>query len=82
MGRQDRQNMEDKELEAALLATVKELFSGPSREDLSVNTVRTKCEEKHGLEDGFFAKGVWKSKSKDIIKKQVVRHSPHLCMLS
>lgn len=71
-------NMEDKDLEASLVATVKELFSGPSREDLSVNTVRTKCEKKHDLEDGFFAKGEWKTKSKEIIKNQVVCHPFHL----
>lgn len=68
--------MEDKDLEASLLATVKELFSGPTREDLSVNTVRTKCEAENGLEEGFFAKGEWKAKSKELIKNQVVRHPP------
>lgn len=66
--------MEDKDLEASLLAVVKELFSGPSREDLSVNTVRTKCEKENGLEEGFFAQGEWKSKSKELIKNQVVCH--------
>ncbi|KAG6357666.1 hypothetical protein INS49_013545 [Diaporthe citri] len=63
--------MEDKDLEASLLAVVKKLFSGPSREDLSVNTVRTKCEKENGLEEGFFAQGEWKSKSKELIKNQV-----------
>jgi hypothetical protein len=66
--------MEDKDLEASLLAIVKEIFSGPGREDLSVNTVRTKCEEDNGLEEGFLAKGEWKAKSKELIKNQVVRH--------
>lgn len=70
--------MEDKDLEASLLAIVKELFSGPGREDLSVNTVRTKCEKENGLEEGFFAKGDWKSKSKELIKNQVVRHKSRL----
>lgn len=74
--------MGDKDLEASLLAVVKELFSGPSREDLSVNTVRTKCEKENGLEEGFFAKGEWKSKSKELIKNQVVRHPPRPAVVS
>jgi hypothetical protein len=68
--------MEDKDLEACLVAAVKELFSGPGRDDLSVNTVRTKCEKENGLEEGFFARGEWKTKSKELIKNQVVRHEP------
>lgn len=71
--------MEDKDLEASLLAIVKELFSGPGREDLSVNNVRTKCEKENGLEEGFFANGDWKSKSKQLIKNQVVRHQSPAC---
>lgn len=67
--------MEDNDLEASLVAAVKEIFSGPGREDLSVNTVRTKCEKENGLDEGFFAKGHWKAKSKQIIKTKVVRHS-------
>lgn len=67
--------MEDKELEASLVAAVEDLFSGPGRDDLSVNTVRTKCEKENGLEEGFFAKGDWKQKSKTIIKTKVVRPS-------
>ncbi|POS77544.1 hypothetical protein DHEL01_v204072 [Diaporthe helianthi] len=63
--------MGDKALEASLVAAVKELFSGPGRDDLSVNTVRTKCEKENGLEEGFFAKGGWKAKSKELIKSQV-----------
>lgn len=74
--------MADKDLEASLLAIVKELFSGPSREDLSVNTVRTKCEKENGLEEGFFAKGEWKSKSKELIKNQVVCHPSRLSIVS
>lgn len=71
--------MEDKDLEASLLAVVKELFSGPSRGDLSVNTVRTKCEKENGLEEGFFAQGEWKAKSKELIKNQVVCHPVSSC---
>lgn len=74
--------MEDKDLEASILATVKELFSGPTREDLSVNTVRTKCEKENGLEEGFLAKGEWKSKSKELIKNQVVCHPSQLAVVN
>lgn len=80
--KEDTQNMEDKKLEASLLAAVKELFSGPSREDLSVNTVRTKCEKENGLEEGFFAQGEWKAKSKELIKNQVVCYPSRLAIVS
>ena len=64
--------MDDKALESSLVAIVKELFSGPNRDQLSVNTVRQQCEEENGLEEGFFNSAEWKTKSKVIIKGKVV----------
>lgn len=64
--------MEDGNLESSLVAIVKELFSGPDRAQLSVNNVRKQCEERHGLEDGFFNSAEWKTRSKLIIKNKVV----------
>ena len=60
-------------LEDGLVAAVRELFSGPDREQLSVNTVRRRVEDRFGLEEGFFAGAEWKAKSKSVIKDAVVR---------
>lgn len=65
--------MDDKALDASLVAIVQDLFSGPDRDQLSVNTVRQRCEEQHGLDDGFFNGPDWKKRSKDVIKAKVVR---------
>lgn len=67
--------MDDKALEASLVAIVNELFTGPNRDDLSVNTVRKQCEEKEGLSTGFLSSGEWKGKSKTIIKEKVVSYT-------
>lgn len=65
-------------LEDGLVAAVRELFSGPDREQLSVNTVRRRVEDGFGLEEGFFAGAQWKARSKQIIKDAVVRFAPLL----
>lgn len=64
--------MDDSALEASLVDMVHELFTGPSRDDLSVNNVRKKVEEKHGLGEGFFSSAEWKGRSKNVIKGKVV----------
>lgn len=63
--------MDDKTLEDALVAAVHDVFEG-AREELSVNTVRKQCETDHGLGEGFFGTGKWKTKSKTVIKGRVV----------
>lgn len=65
--------MDDTALETSLVAIVRGIFTGPNREELSVNTVRQKCEEENGLEEGFFNSLEWKNRSKLIIKSEVVR---------
>ena len=60
-------------LEDELVAATRVLFSGPDREQLSVNTVRRRVEDKFDLNEGFFAGAQWKAKSKQIIKDAVVR---------
>lgn len=69
--------MDDKALEASLVAIVKGIFTGPNREELSVNNVRQQCERENGLEDGFFNSAEWKTRSKVIIKGKVVRCTWH-----
>lgn len=70
--------MDDKALEASLVAIVKGVFTGPNREELSVNNVRQKCEEENGLEEGFFNSPEWKNRSKLVIKGKVVRCTWHI----
>lgn len=65
-------DIDDKALEAALASAVRTLWSGPDREQLSVNTVRKQVEDEQGLEAGFFAGPEWKGRSKGIIKDTVV----------
>lgn len=65
--------MDDKALEATLAAMVHEVWTGPNRDTLSVNTVRKLAEDKHGLDDGFFSSAEWKGRSKTVIKTKVVR---------
>lgn len=67
--------MDDQLLEASLVAIVKDVFTGPHREELSVNNVRQQCEAENGLEEGFFNSAEWKSRSKAIIKGKVVRRT-------
>lgn len=61
----------EKELEAALIDATCAVYEAEP-DATSVNKVRKQAEDKLGLEDGFFADGDWKSKSKEIIKKYVV----------
>ena len=60
------------ELEQALIDSTCEVFSAEP-DGTSVNKVRRHVEEKLGLEEGFFASGSWKQKSKALIKEYVVR---------
>ena len=61
-----------KMLEAELAGTVRDIYNGSERDELTVNLVRERVESKLGLDDGFFKRGEWKVKSKDVIKDTVV----------
>lgn len=63
---------DDKALETALADAVHALWTGPDRDQLSVNTVRKQVEEAQGLDSGFFAGPDWKGRSKAVIKDAVV----------
>ncbi|OHW90804.1 transcriptional regulator [Colletotrichum incanum] len=58
----------DKELEAALLDTVRDVFK-TDLDNLTVNFVRKRVESDLELEDGFFSSGKWKDKSKKLVKE-------------
>ncbi|PNY28859.1 Uncharacterized protein TCAP_01214 [Tolypocladium capitatum] len=59
-----------KKLEQALIDGTSEVFSAEP-DGTSVNKVRRHVEERLGLEEGFFAGGNWKQKSKALIKQYV-----------
>ncbi|GKT43417.1 uncharacterized protein ColSpa_03598 [Colletotrichum spaethianum] len=58
----------DKELEAALLDTVRDVFK-TDIDNLTVNFIRKRVESTLELEDGFFSSGKWKDKSKKLVKE-------------
>ncbi|UPK89341.1 hypothetical protein LCI18_000276 [Fusarium solani-melongenae] len=60
----------DDDLEQALLDATYQVYRD-APDDTSVNKVRKQAEENLGLDDGFFASGGWKKKSKDVIKARV-----------
>lgn len=62
-----------KELAAELVSTTNKIYKGDDQAMLSVNYVREQVEEQLGLNAGFFQEGIWKDKSKQIIKDAVVR---------
>ncbi|RSL72647.1 hypothetical protein CEP54_000660 [Fusarium duplospermum] len=60
----------DDDIEQALLDATYQVYRA-APDDTSVNKVRKQAEENLGLDDGFFASGEWKKKSKDVIKARV-----------
>lgn len=73
----------DEQLASELAKTVREVFAGPKRDELTVNLVRSITEERLGLAGGFFKHDAWKAKSKQIIRETVVRIDfsvPCLCL--
>ncbi|KAM6518408.1 hypothetical protein FSOLCH5_007175 [Fusarium solani] len=60
----------DDDIEQALLDATYQVYRA-APDDTSVNKVRKQAEENLGLDDGFFATGKWKKKSKDVIKGRV-----------
>ncbi|KAI1496430.1 hypothetical protein F5X99DRAFT_400460, partial [Biscogniauxia marginata] len=56
-------------LEKDLCDEVRAIVRSRNLEDLTVNNVRQRVEEKNGLEDGFFAAPEWKSRSRKLIKE-------------
>lgn len=60
-----------KKLESALIDATCQVFEAEP-DATSVNKVRKQAEENLALEDGFFAAGNWKQKSKNLIKEYVV----------
>lgn len=59
-------------LAAALLKATDEIFQAEP-DATTVNKVRKQAESDLGLEEDFFLSAEWKSKSKSLIKGQVVR---------
>ncbi|KAK3313171.1 hypothetical protein B0H66DRAFT_387551 [Apodospora peruviana] len=57
----------DKALEAELAETVRRIYNGPEKDQLTVNYARQAVEEKLKLKEGFLKEGDWKAKSKQII---------------
>jgi hypothetical protein len=51
-------------------------------DDVTVNNVRLRAQEKLGLSNGFFQSDVWKKKSKQLIHEVVVRHILQVCTSS
>ncbi len=64
-----------KKLEAELLQAVRQVFDS-DRANLTVNVVRKKVQEQLGLDDNFFVQGVWKDRSKRLIKDLAVSLAP------
>jgi hypothetical protein len=62
-----------KQLAAELAKTVQEIYAAGERDGLTVNLVRSRTEERLGLDENFFKGEEWKSQSKQIIKETVVR---------
>lgn len=58
-------------LEAALIEATCDVYK-TDPDATTVNKVRRQTEEQLDLDEGFFADGEWKQKSKSIIKKYVV----------
>ncbi|KAK3385686.1 hypothetical protein B0H63DRAFT_186533 [Podospora didyma] len=63
--------LSDKALEAELESTVRRIYHGPDKDQLTVNYARQVVEKKLKLQDGFLKEGEWKGKSKDIIKATI-----------
>ncbi|OHF01230.1 transcriptional regulator [Colletotrichum orchidophilum] len=58
----------DKEIEATLLATVRDVFK-TDNDNLTVNFIRKRVESDLEIEDGMLSSGKWKDKSKKLIKE-------------
>lgn len=67
----------DKQLASELAKTVREIYAGDKRDELTVNLVRSLTEKRLGLEEGFFKSDAWKAQSKRIIMETVVRTGFH-----
>lgn len=63
----------DDVLEKALRDTVAKIYKSGNMEELTVKRVRMAAEKVLGVEEGFFkGSSIWKSKSDQIIKDEVV----------
>jgi hypothetical protein len=65
----------EKQLAAELAKTVRQMYADGKRDEVTVNVVRTRTEERLGLEEDFFKVEAWKSRSKEIIKETAVSPS-------
>jgi hypothetical protein len=62
-----------KVLELALEQSVRNIFNSDDRDNLTVNLVRKRVQDQLNLREGFFVRGVWKDRSKTLIKELAVR---------
>lgn len=65
----------DKEIEATILAKVREVFK-TDIDNLNVNSIRRRVESDLELEDEMLSSGKWKDKSKKLIKELAVITQP------
>jgi hypothetical protein len=63
----------DKTVLDSIKYTVRNLFQGPDRNELTVNNVRSQVEAALQLDSGFLKEGSWKQKSKELVKAEYVR---------
>lgn len=61
------------ELEQELVAAVREVLGSDERDNLTVNYVRNRVQDKLDLPADFFKSEDWKLRSKDVITDAVVR---------
>lgn len=63
----------DKQIDKALRDVVADTFKSGKTDELTVKRMRLAAEKALGIEEGFFrGDGVWKTKSDQIIKEEVV----------
>jgi hypothetical protein len=59
-------------IEAALKNAVQKIFHSKERDVLSVNVARSQAEADIHLKNGYLREGIWKEKSKAIVKTETV----------
>lgn len=70
----------DKEIEATILAKVREVFK-TDIDNLNVNSIRRRVESDLELEEEMLSSGKWKDKSKKLIKELAVTYpNPSLAL--
>ena len=65
---------DDVQLEGALRAAVRKVYARGDLGNLTIKRVRASVERRLGLGEDFFkTDGIWKDRSKDVIRSEVVR---------